>query len=127
MGELSWESHPFREKSKRSWIVAAGLLGICLVMNWAFGGWLWSVLAVLFLGGALARWLLPTRYRLDEVGVEVRFLAGSRRRPWSDFRDIRAHSGGIQLSPDLFLRCAPGRLAEAEAFCRARIGDDGPP
>ncbi len=122
MDELSWESHPFRQKAPRSWLIAAALLGVCLVMNLAFGGWIWTVLAVLFLGGALSSWLLPTRYRLDEAGVEMRFLLGSRRRRWSDFRAVRADPEGLYLSPDLFLPCASGRLAEVEAFCRARIG-----
>ena len=121
MGELSWEFHPFREKAIRSWIVVILLLGICLTMNWAFEGWLWSVLAALFLFGSLSRWLLPTRYRLDEKGVELRFLGTVRHRPWSDFNAVHTHPRGLHLSPELFLRCAPGMGTEVEAYCRARM------
>ena len=135
MDVLSWEAHPLKESAPRSWFVAAALLGICLLMNPAFGGWLWSVLAVVFLGGVLSRWLLPTRYRLDAAGVESRFLGMARRRPWSDFRAAYPHAMGLHLSPferpsprdpfrGLFLRYS-GNGPAVEAFCRARLGGGG--
>ena len=36
-----------------TWLLASGLLTLCIGMNWAFGGWLWSLLAALFLALAL--------------------------------------------------------------------------
>ena len=132
MDELKWRAHPFRDEAPRSYAVAAALLALCAVMNLAFGGWLWTFLAACLLFGSLARWFLPTEYRLDSDGVEVRFLGRRVRRAWSSFRNLYPHSVGLHLSPfdrpsgldpfrGLFLRYGDGVGPAVEAYCRARI------
>jgi len=132
VGELSWRTHPFLENAPRSYGAAAFLVALALLVNCAFGGWLWSALAVLFLFGSLARYFLPSEYRLTAEGVEVRFLGRLRRYPWGRFRNLYPHGVGLHLSPferpsgldpfrGLFLRYARGMGPEVEAFCRARI------
>lgn len=129
---VSWRAHPLRDGAPASYAVTASLAGLCVLMRYAFGGWEWAALAAALLFLSLARWFLPTEYRLDDAGVEVRFLGRAARRPWSDFRALYAHRMGVHLSPfvrpqaldpfrGLFLRFAPGRGPEVEAFCRARV------
>lgn len=132
MGELSWKAHPLKDGAPRSYLVVLALAGICLLMKVAFGGWLWSALAGLFLLGSLRSWLFPTAYRLTPEGVEVRFLGLSTLKPWSRFRNLYPHRMGLHLSPfekpsgldpfrGIFLRYTPGRGSEILAFCRERI------
>ena len=132
MGELNWRAHPLRDDAPRSYAAAAFLAGLCALCIPAFGGWPWALLAAALLSVSLARWFLPTAYRLSDEGVEARFLGRAVRRPWSDFRNLYPHPMGLHLSPferpsgldpfrGLFLRYAPGRGAEIESFCRERV------
>jgi hypothetical protein len=132
MAELTWKAHPLKDDAPRSYAVLVALLALSVLMNWAFGGWLWSMLAAAFLFSSLARYFLPTAYRLTAEGVEVRFLGRRVRRPWASFRNLYPHAMGVHLSPfarpsaldpfrGLFLRYAPGVGSQAEAFCRERI------
>ncbi|NDD28878.1 MAG: hypothetical protein EB084_11495 [Proteobacteria bacterium] len=58
----------------------------------------WSgLLTVVFLA-LLHRWFLPTRYRLDESGFEVRCLT-PRHYPYARFRSCTAQRRGCWLSP----------------------------
>jgi hypothetical protein len=45
------------------------------------------------------RWLLPTRYRLTDEGLEVKSLGVTRARPWSEMRRMAVDEAGIFLSP----------------------------
>lgn len=132
MAELSWRTHPMKDDAPRSYAVLVALLALSVLMNWTFGGWLWSVLAAALLMTSLGRYFLPTAYRLTAEGVEVRFLGRRVRRPWTSFRNLYPHPMGLHLSPferpsaldpfrGLFLRYAPGMGPATEAFCRARI------
>ncbi len=132
MAELTWRAHPLRDEAPRSYAILVALLALSALMNWAFGGWLWSLLAAALLMASLGRYFFPTAYRLTAEGVEVRFLGRRVQRPWTAFRNLYPHPMGVHLSPferpsaldpfrGLFLRYAPGMGPEAEAFCRDRI------
>ncbi len=55
MAELTWRAHPLKDEAPRSYVVLVALLGLSVLMNWAFGGWLWSLLAAVLLMASLAR------------------------------------------------------------------------
>jgi hypothetical protein len=55
--------------------------------------------AVLLL--SLSRYFFPTRYRVDDEGVEATHIIGSTRRPWTALRTFAADGRGVTLSPYL--------------------------
>ena len=108
---------------------------IALAVVDALLGWTLSLpsdISLLALAGATARYLLPTRYILDEREAAWRQLTW-RRRSWSTFRRVDRHADGIFLSPfrrpsrldsfrGVFLRFGPGVDAgEVVALARARV------
>jgi hypothetical protein len=50
---------------------------------------------------SLSAYFFPTRYRIDEAGIEANSVFGSRRRDWSGLRSYAADARGITVSPFL--------------------------
>lgn len=94
-----WTVHP----AARRRAAAGGTLAVVALAGLAAarvgGGTFWGAIAVVFLVLAVSPFLLPTRYRLDDAGVEVRHLGGVRRRAWSDVKRVATVPGGVLLSP----------------------------
>lgn len=136
-GQLAWRSFPLRDDWPRSLLLVAIIAGVSVGIGFSFESAGWGALSLLVLCAALARYLLPTRYVLDDAGVSVAFLGAPRVRPWSDFRAFYPHRDGVHLSPfsrpspldpfrGVFLRFAGNREAVV-AFVRARLGSAPPP
>ncbi|MDP6778292.1 MAG: hypothetical protein QGI83_16170 [Candidatus Latescibacteria bacterium] len=83
----------------RSVLLSATIVGLSAVVWLSFGGWSYGLLSFCLLTGALLRFYVPTRYRLDDDGVEVSFLGVERVTPWSRIRRIRSDRRGAFLSP----------------------------
>jgi len=96
---LVWTVHPAARRRP----AAAAALGVIALAGLAAaevgGGTGWGAAAVVFLVLAVSPFLLPTRYRIDDEGVEVRHLGGVRRRAWSEVRRVVAVPGGVLVSP----------------------------
>lgn len=96
---LAWTVHPAAQRRG----VAAATLGVIALAGLAAAevgrGIGWGVAAVVFLVLAVSSFLLPTRYRLDADGVEVRHFGGVRRRAWSEVRRVVPVPGGVLVSP----------------------------
>lgn len=88
--------HPARAQPAKT---AAVLLYVGLAA-WTMGGLApfgtWIVIGAS--AWILRGWFLPTRYRIDEHGIEVRSLA-LRVYPWTRFRGWRRERSGFYLSP----------------------------
>jgi hypothetical protein len=99
---VEWRAWPLRRSPGR------GALAAIIVVGSVVGVWSWSgsaaltALAVVVLGISVGPFFLPTGYRLDPQGVEVRLPWRRRRRAWSDFRTVHAGGELVVLSP--FLR-----------------------
>jgi hypothetical protein len=148
---VEWTVHPARSRPGTTAILVAGLT----VASWTLGTGLLEPLlfatadalragaATLMVGAAFAvalgRWFLPTRYRLNDDGVEATFAGSTRRLAWSRFRSYRRESNGYYLSPllnptrfdrfrGLLLLCTflPSSTVEAVGSILAdRIGERG--
>jgi len=96
---VTWTIHPAARAPGK----AAGVVGFILLSGLAAAevgrGAGWGAVAIAFLTLSVSGFLWPTRYRLDERGVEVRHLGGTRRRAWSDLRRIERVPGGVLVSP----------------------------
>ena len=75
-------------------ILGAVLLAVCATPV-AFGApWFWLVY---LLPVAVVVWVLRVRTTVDEEGLTVRRLVGSRRVPWSEIRSLHLRDkGGVR-------------------------------
>ncbi|MDG1899790.1 MAG: hypothetical protein P8I74_07985 [Phycisphaerales bacterium] len=99
---LEWSAHPLREQPGRGAIaslviVACGIL-VALAVADPVGGVLAGGAAMLFLLLMLNRFYLPSRYRLDEHGIAVRYPIGSRSIRWRELRRFPHDQMGGYLS-----------------------------
>jgi hypothetical protein len=101
-----WSVHPLRHEPLQRSVLLLGLIGGASgLAAIAMGGPLYGILSLMVLLGSTARYLLPTRYRVDAAGAAAHLLTW-RRQPWSAVRRIDRHADGLFLSP--FVR--PSRL-----------------
>jgi hypothetical protein len=95
----TWTAHPLRDEPLwKSVALVLSMAGASALMAVSFGQVAVGVVALAVLTGSMARYLLPTRYSLDESGAAWRLLTW-RRRPWSTFRRAVRHADGVFLSP----------------------------
>lgn len=132
-GPLDWTAHPLREEPAwKSAALGALIVGFSALAAASLGGAVYGLISLLALAGATVRYLLPTRYLLDDQEASWRQLTW-RRRSWSTFRRVDRHADGIFLSPfrrpsrldsfrGVFLRFGPGVDAdEVVALARDRV------
>ncbi len=100
-----WTAHPLREHPAKA-VLAVVLVLVCGVLvglivadptlgPLAAGG------AILFLFITLNRFFLPSRYRMDEHGIAVRYPLRTRVLRWSEIKQFRHDQEGGYVSPRL--------------------------
>ncbi|MEW6752604.1 MAG: hypothetical protein AB1505_16705 [Candidatus Latescibacterota bacterium] len=129
---LTWRVHPLgQEPRPKSAALIVLLVGLAAAAGNAFGGTAYGLTALAVLAASLSRYWLPTRYRLDGVGVQTEHLGWRRARSWREFRRVDVHRNGVFLSPfpqpsrldpfrGCFLACGAERAAVA-AWARAQV------
>jgi hypothetical protein len=97
--EVVWTAHPARRRPQDVFLVAA----VVLVSAWAvlvtLDSAFLAALAAVILVVAVAPFLFPTRYRLDDDGVEEHRLWTRKRRRWADLRRVQVGPGAALVSP----------------------------
>lgn len=102
---FEWTAHPLRTQPLKA-IVAIGLVVFCGVLvgaivadpvlsPWAAGG------SILFLFMTLNRFFLPSKYRMDQHGIAVRYPLRTRVLRWSEIKQFRHDQEGGYISPRL--------------------------
>ena len=102
---FEWTAHPLRAHPVKA-IVAIGLVLFCGVLvgaivadpvlsPWAAGG------SILFLFITLNRFFLPSKYRMDQHGIAVRYPLRTRVLRWSEIKRFRHDQEGGYVSPRL--------------------------
>lgn len=132
-GPLDWTAHPLRdEPAWKSAALGALIAGFSALAAASLDGAVYGLISLVALAAATLRYLLPTRYLLDDQEASWRQLTW-RRRSWSTFRRVDRHADGIFLSPfrrpsrldsfrGVFLRFGPGVDAdEVVALARDRV------
>jgi hypothetical protein len=97
--DLVWSTHPARERVGGTIALVAFLVAIFALVWFSLRDPGILALAIVILCGALAPWFLPSRYRIDERGIEETRAGVSRRRAWSDVRSVYVDAHGVTLSP----------------------------
>lgn len=95
---FEWISHPVKESVKKNIIAAAGIIVILA------GGFIWLyipgvLLGLLIIMLTLLPYFLPTKYIIDEKGVEVHYMFQKKMHKWQMFRSYYNDENGILLSP----------------------------
>lgn len=101
MGEaqetLEWTVALYARHPGRALVAQVAVLGSAvLAWWWSREAWM-VVLTLVLLGGALAPYLFPIRYRLDERGVRLKNGLLWDFRPWDKFCDYRVFPDAVQL------------------------------
>jgi hypothetical protein len=96
---LTWSSWPVRDDGPRAWLLVAIVLAVSGGVGWSFASAGWGLVSLALLLIAVRSYFTRTTYVLDADGVEVRTLAGARRRRWGEVRSYYAHADGAFLSP----------------------------
>ncbi len=96
---IEWTAHPARRRPQDV------MLAVCVIAltAWAVlvglgSPWLAAVAAVMLVV-AIAPFLVPTRYRLDDAGIAERRLFVTRARRWSELRRADIGRTAALVSP----------------------------
>lgn len=102
---LEWSSFLAAENKPRTFLVTLFLVVLFAIIYVSFGS-LWFIVSMLLLGGSVAPYFAPTRYKMTEEGVEAFQFFHTTRKTWKSFRSYYEDKRGVLLSP--FVR--PSRL-----------------
>ena len=76
------------------------IVALSLAIFWSLGSRFYGGLSLLVLLIAVLPFFLPTRYTLNEEGVQVRSILGNRGKPWRNLKVyFRDGERGVLLSP----------------------------
>ena len=100
-----WTAHPLREHPAKGvlaivLVLACGVL-VGLIVDAPTVGPIAAGGAILFLFITLNRFFLPSRYRMDEHGIAVRYPLRTRVLRWSEIKQFRHDQEGGYVSPRL--------------------------
>jgi len=94
--KITWISHPARENPVKLGMVIT-ITTLFLIFFWFVAGPWWCILTVIVVFLSLYPFWVPTKYALDQEGIEVSRFLYRRKFPWSRFRRYEVDSGGIFL------------------------------
>ena len=130
---LQWSVHPLvHEPRLKSASLCLALAAFSVMAAVSFGGALYGVISCVALAAAVSRYLFPTRYVLDQAGVETDHLWRRKRRAWTEFCRAQVRGDGLFLSPferphrldsfrGEFIRCR-GNQESVSSFVREHVG-----
>ena len=95
---LEWSSFLAAENKTRTLLVTLFLLALFAIIYVSFGS-LWFIVSMLLLGGSVAPYFAPTRYKMTEEGVEAFQFFHTTRKTWESFRSYYEDRRGVLLSP----------------------------
>ena len=96
--EIVWRAHPLTESVWRSMLLAVIIVVACYGA-WSFSGYAgMALLALVVLIVSMAPYIFPTKYRINDEGIEIVFLGVRSFRGWKEFRNFYPHEMGVHLS-----------------------------
>jgi hypothetical protein len=99
-GPLLWQVHPLAEAPRmKSLVLTVTVVAVSAAVWVSFQSFGYGFLALAILAGSLSRYFVPTRYRLDDNGVETSHLGVRHRMAWEQVRRVSVGDEGILLSP----------------------------
>lgn len=110
---LSWVTHPLVEEPwPKSTILIVLILACTTAVAVSFEGTIYAIIAGVVLSASVSRFLLPTRYEVNNVGIVIKHAIWHRTRTWDQVQRIDVHKDGLFLSPF----ASPSRLDSYRGF-----------
>ncbi len=103
---LQWTTHPLRRKPLVAALVTVFILLVGFLVFVSTESKAFGTLALVVLFASLAKFYMPTRYRLSDERIMVKTTTQTIYKNWSQFRSYYPDKNGVLLSP--FLQ--PSRL-----------------
>jgi len=97
--DLLWTAHPFMRRRLRGTVTLAAILAVAVLLGTYMRSPFWGAFAAMVLILSLEGFYLPTRYRLDSGGIQVRKAFSRSSMPWEKFRRVYEDGNGLTLSP----------------------------
>lgn len=97
--ELCWTAHPAKKRPRDVALVVAVLFLTAGAVLTSFESVFFTFLAVVIVVVSVGQFLFPTRYRLDDRGIEERRFGLARRRAWGDLRRVQVGKDAALVSP----------------------------
>ncbi len=97
--EVRWTTHPMVEYPKKAIIFWVVFLLVLLVIWVTTKEWIYIVLSGVILFASLRGFVLPTRYRITQDGIEIDRIFYKVRKSWDDYRSYVVERHGVFLSP----------------------------
>jgi hypothetical protein len=102
---FSWRAHPARERPAAGALAVGVIVAASLLVGTSAGAW-WGVFSAAVLVLSLSRFLLASRFTIDDEGVTARYPFGRQRLAWQQVRRMHVDAHGGYLST----RSRPSRL-----------------
>ena len=96
---LEWTTHPLRRKPLVAMLVTVFILVVGLLVFITTASKVFGTLALVVLFASLAKFYMPTRYRLSNRRVMIKTTTQTIYKDWSRFRSFYPDKNGILLSP----------------------------
>jgi hypothetical protein len=96
---LAWTAHPAKRRPQDLMLAACVIFATAYAVLVSLQSPLLAGLAVVLLVAAIAPFLLPTHYRLDDDRVEERRLFVTRTRRWDELRRLEIGKAAALVSP----------------------------
>lgn len=133
LGEvLEWTVHPVRRKPLISVLVTLFIVAVGIIIYVSTESQLFTILGLLIMSLALAKFYVPTKFRLSDKNIMIAGTTQKLYKDWQQFRTFYPDKNGVFLSPFV----EPNRLEnfrglylmtdknkdEVTAFVKSRIG-----
>ena len=96
---LQWTTHPLRRKPLVAVFVTVFILVIGFLVLLTTDSKTFGTLALVVLFASLAKFYLPTRYKLTDRRLMVKTTTQTVYKDWSQFRSFYADKNGVLISP----------------------------
>ena len=103
---LEWKTHPMRKRPVAATIVTVFILVVGILVFSTTSSKAFTVLALVVLFMSLAKFYMPTAFKLTDKEIIIKSTTQTVKKEWSMFRSFYPDKNGVLLSP--FVR--PSRM-----------------
>lgn len=128
---FEWTVHPPKKGGYRRVVFILAIVGVPAALLFNFGSPVWAFFATVFLLGTTAAYWLPTRFVIDEQGIELTRWFWKRRVSFDSLKRIDRDPNGLFVSPFAersrldghrgLLLMEPPQRDEVESYIRGQI------
>ena len=96
---LSWTVHPMRRKPVVALLVTVFIFVVSMLAYMTTDSKTFGTLALVVLFASLAKFYMPTTYRLSDARITIKTMTQTIHKSWSQFRSFYPDKNGVLLSP----------------------------